>query len=79
MHLRSPQGHEAGVLTELGAQPRESCVPVVSSDGEDARVEHGDDGEHDEGEAAREGHVQAEPGRGARHAAEPKQGWSNAR
>ena len=45
-------------------------VPVVS-DGDDAGVEHGDDDEHDEREAAREGHVQPEPRLGARHAAEP--------
>ena len=42
-------------------------------DRDDAVVEHGDDDEHDEREAAREGHVQPEPRRGASHAAEPNQ------
>ena len=46
-------------------------VPVPDRD--DAVVEHGDDDEHDEREAAREGHVQPEPRRGASHAAEPNQ------
>ena len=46
-------------------------VPVVVRDGDDVGVDHGDGGEHEEREAAREGHVQPELQRLARHAAEP--------
>ena len=57
-----PERHEAGILSESGVQPRESGVPV---EGDCSIVEGGDGGEHDEREAAREGHVQAETGPGA--------------
>ena len=64
LHL-VPEGHEARFLTESRVQPGD-----ISCDGDDAVVEHGDDDEHQEREAAREGHVQTETRLGAPHADE---------